>query len=101
MRTAWCDFDEGTVLINQYPQTKVYQDFGYAFRWTLQIGTVTKDLNKLNSVGYDYEDLPEYEKYVGRLIIKFTKGMTPEQRDNFRKEHGFERVGGPLTILKQ
>ena len=25
----------------------------------------------MNGVGYDYEDLPEYEKYVGRLIVKF------------------------------
>ena len=35
------------------------------------IGQVTKDLNILNGVGYEYQDLPEYEKYVGRLIVKF------------------------------
>ena len=40
--------------------------------WLLfHIGQVTKDLNKFNDVGYDFKDLPEYEKYVGRLIIKF------------------------------
>lgn len=40
--------------------------------WLLfHIGKVTKDLNKLNGVGYEYEDLPEYEKYLGRLIVKF------------------------------
>lgn len=40
--------------------------------WLLfHIGRVTKDLNQLNGVGYEYEDLPEYKKYVGRLIIKF------------------------------
>lgn len=40
--------------------------------WLLfHIGQVTKDLNKLNGVGYEYQDLPEYEKYVGRLIVKF------------------------------
>ena len=40
--------------------------------WLLfHIGQVTKDLNKFNNVGYDFEDLPEYEKYVGRLIVKF------------------------------
>ena len=40
--------------------------------WLLfHIGQVTKDLNKFNDVGYDFEDLPEYEKYVGRLIVKF------------------------------
>jgi len=30
-----------------------------------------------------------------------TKGMTPEQNAQFRKDHGFEVVGPPLTILKQ
>ena len=40
--------------------------------WLLfHIGQVTKDLNKLNGVGYEYQDLTEYEKFVGRLIIKF------------------------------
>jgi hypothetical protein len=40
--------------------------------WLLfHIGQVTKDLNKLNAVGYEFEDLPEYKKYVGRLIVKF------------------------------
>ena len=40
--------------------------------WLLfHIGKVTKDLNKFNGIGYEYEDLPEYEKYVGRLIVKF------------------------------
>ena len=28
-------------------------------------------MNKLNGVGYEYQDLPDYQKYVGRLIIKF------------------------------
>lgn len=40
--------------------------------WLLfHVGRVTKDLNKLNGVGYEFEDLPDYEKYVGRLIVKF------------------------------
>jgi mannose-6-phosphate isomerase-like protein (cupin superfamily) len=30
-----------------------------------------------------------------------TKGMTPEQNAQFRKDHGFEVVGPPLTFLKQ
>jgi len=46
---------------------KPNEDFWLLFH----IGRVTKDLNKLNGVGYEYEDLPEYEKYVGRLIVKF------------------------------
>lgn len=40
--------------------------------WLLfHVGRITKDLNKLNSVGYEYVSMPEYEKYVGRLIVKF------------------------------
>lgn len=40
--------------------------------WLLfHVGKVTKDLNKLNGVGYEFEDLPEYKKYIGRLIVKF------------------------------
>jgi hypothetical protein len=41
-------------------------------KWLLfQIGRVTKDLNILSGVGYEYESLPEYEKYCGRLVIDF------------------------------
>lgn len=40
--------------------------------WLLfHIGKVTKDLNKLNAIGYEYETLSQYEKYFGRLIVKF------------------------------
>ena len=40
--------------------------------WLLfHIGKITKDLNTLNGVGYEYEMLPEYRKYLGRLIIRF------------------------------
>ena len=40
--------------------------------WLLfHIGKVTKDLNKLDGIGYKYEALLEYEKYFGRLIIRF------------------------------
>ncbi|MEL1245673.1 GIY-YIG nuclease family protein [Flavobacterium sp. DGU11] len=40
--------------------------------WLLfHIGQVTNDLNILNGVGYEYQDLPEYKKYIGRLIVKF------------------------------
>ena len=40
--------------------------------WLLfHVGRITKDLNRLDGVGYEYEILPEYEKYFGRLIIKF------------------------------
>lgn len=40
--------------------------------WLLfHIGVVTKDLNVYNAVGYEFSNLPEYEKYFGRLIIKY------------------------------
>lgn len=46
---------------------KPNEDFWLLFH----IGQVTKDLNILNGVGYEYRYLTEYEKYIGRLIIKF------------------------------
>lgn len=40
--------------------------------WLLfHIGRVTKDLNIFNGVGYEYDTLKEYEKYFGRLIVRF------------------------------
>lgn len=40
--------------------------------WLLfHIWRVTKDLDVLNDVGYKYEDLPEYKKYIWRLIVRF------------------------------
>jgi len=46
---------------------KPNEDFWLLFH----VGTVTKDLEKLNDVGYEYENLPKYDKYLGRLIVKF------------------------------
>ena len=40
--------------------------------WLLfHIGKITKDLNVFSGIGYEYQTLSEYEKYFGRLIIKF------------------------------
>lgn len=40
--------------------------------WLLfHVGKITRDLNKLNGVGYEYEHIHDYEKYVGRLIVKY------------------------------
>lgn len=40
--------------------------------WLLfHVGKVTKDLNIQNGKGYEYEDLFEYDKFVGRLIVKY------------------------------
>ncbi len=43
-----------------------------ADKWLLfDISRITKDLNKLDSVGYEYETVQEFEKYFGRIIIEF------------------------------
>ena len=48
-----------------------------------------------------FQPAGKMEECFNKLSAGYAKGMTPEQRDNFRKEHGFERVGGPITKLKQ
>ena len=41
-------------------------------KWLLfDISKITKDLNKFNDVGYDHEPILKYEKYFGRIIIKY------------------------------
>jgi len=41
-------------------------------KWLLfDISRVTKDLNKFNDVGYEYQTIKEYDKYFGRVIIEF------------------------------
>jgi len=40
--------------------------------WLLfDISRITKDHNRLLSVGYDYESIEAYEKYFGRLVIEY------------------------------
>ena len=40
--------------------------------WLLfHVGKVTKDLDVFEGVGYEYEELAEYKKYIGRLIIRY------------------------------
>ena len=40
--------------------------------WLLfHIGKVTKDLNVFKGIGYEHEELLEYKKYFGRLIVKY------------------------------
>ena len=40
--------------------------------WLLfHIGRITKDLNKFNDVGFEHESLAEYDKYCGRLIVRY------------------------------
>lgn len=41
-------------------------------KWLLfDISRITRDLNRYNAVGYEFETLKEYEKYFGRIIIEF------------------------------
>lgn len=40
--------------------------------WLLyHVGKVTKDLQIYNGVGYEFQELEDYQKYCGRLIIRF------------------------------
>ena len=41
------------------------------------------------------------EEYFQKLSEGVAKNMSEEERNNMRKEHGFEKVGPPLTYLKQ
>jgi len=40
--------------------------------WLLfHIGRITKDLDVLKGIGYEYKTLTEYEKFFGRLIVRY------------------------------
>ena len=42
--------------------------------WLLfHIGEITKDLNRNNDVGYEFKNVKEYNKYVGRVIVRYKK----------------------------
>lgn len=41
------------------------------------------------------------EEYFKKLSEGVAKNMSEGERDNLRKAHGFEKVGPPLTYLKQ
>ena len=41
------------------------------------------------------------EEYFKKLSEGVAKNMSEEERNNMRKDHGFEKVGPPLTYLKQ
>ena len=41
------------------------------------------------------------EEYFKKLSEGVAKNMSEEERNNMRKEHGIEKVGPPLTYLKQ
>lgn len=57
-------FREGEIAIGF---VKVEKD-----KWLLfDISRVTKDLNISNGVGYEYEPIKEFEKYLGRVTIEY------------------------------
>jgi hypothetical protein len=40
--------------------------------WLLfHVGVVNKDLNRLQDIGWEWETLSSYDKYVGRLIVRY------------------------------
>ena len=41
------------------------------------------------------------EEYFKKLSKGVARNMSEKERDDLRKEHGVERVGPPLTYLKQ
>ena len=50
--------------------------------WLLfHAGEVTKDLNVLDGVGYEYRELTEYQKFVGRVIVRFKNKAQPMIRN--------------------
>jgi hypothetical protein len=57
-------FQEGNIVIGF---VKIESD-----NWLLfEICEITKDLDVLNGSGYEYATIKDYEKYFGRLIIRF------------------------------
>jgi len=41
------------------------------------------------------------EEYFKKISEGIATNMSEEERNNLRKEYGFEKVGPPLTYLKQ
>ena len=59
-------FKKGQLTIGLL-KIKPSEDFWLLFH----IGRVTKDLDIYNGIGYQYESLEQYDKYIGRLIVRF------------------------------
>jgi hypothetical protein len=55
-----------------FVRIKANEDYWLLFH----IGKITKDLNIFDGVGYEYKTLSDYEKYSGRLIIKYKNKST-------------------------
>lgn len=48
-----------------------------------------------------FQPAGKMEECFRKISEGYTANMTEEERDQFQKDHGFERVGPPLTYLKQ
>ena len=48
-----------------------------------------------------FQPAGKMEDMFRKISEGFTKGMTEEQQDNFRTEHGIKRIGPPLTYFKK
>jgi len=48
-----------------------------------------------------FQPAGKMEEYFKKISEGIATNMSAEERDNLRKAHGFERVGPPLTYLKQ
>lgn len=57
---------EGNITLGFVPIPKK-QDCWLLFH----IGKVTKDLEIQNGIGYEFEELDEYQKYIGRIVMRF------------------------------
>jgi hypothetical protein len=61
--------------------------------WLLfHIGRVTKDLNVLEGIGYEFQNLDEYSKYIGRVIIRYKNTSQTLIRNAESVIHGCEIV---------
>lgn len=60
------NFSNGNITLG-FAQIPKKQDCWLLFH----IGKVTKDLKIRNGIGYEFEELEEYKKYIGRIVIRF------------------------------
>jgi hypothetical protein len=92
-------------LLWNYDKKKVYKEGQTAIglvriegdRWLLfAIGEITKDLNVLDGVGYEYRSLDKYEKYFGRVIVRYKNPQGAanliRDADTFINECEVERI---------
>lgn len=60
------NFSNGNITLGFVPIPKKHNC------WLLfHIGKVTKDLKIQEGIGYEFEELNEYKKYIGRIVIRF------------------------------